>query len=303
MIRFACALAAPMLLPLAASAEAGTDVSGFYAGTLGDDLKVTVSLRQSDNAVEGYYHYDKHGVDIRLEGAVSPDGEVSLVEFGPFEITAMWQGRFSDGAFAGWWRAVDGRHVDVMLAPVSLAAEPGEPVGRRVAFGAIKEDIPIHREPVPGGIATHLIPQLVEAGEIDPDNGDHTELVALAETDPAQLFLGERLDLDGDGTPELAVRASGETGACTTQNCGFWIFRQQDGGYVEILSDMVGYSGYTVLNQSHGGLLDLAVSQHYSAAETAYAIFRFDGAAYRQATCVLKTYEDETTFTYTEPCP
>lgn len=296
-------LALALLGPGIASARAGAGATGFYAGTLGGTLAVTLSLRQDGSDLAGYYHYDKYNVDIRLAGQVEDDGALTLFEYGYFEITGIWRGHVADGRFSGRWEsATSDRTMDFVLDAVARPGQAGEPTGAKVAFGAMEIDLPMETTRVPAGLAATLVKRLLEEGGLDAGNEYQREVVEVARTDPARLFSGELSDLDDDGTPELAVRIAEDGGACTAHNCPFWIFRRDGGAYAEILAGHMGYFGYAVLNQTTAGFRDIVLLQHSSAAETDYVVYRYDGGAYRQATCIAKIHRDEDHFSYKEPC-
>ena len=297
----------PILLVLATSvavAQPAADITGFYAGTLGKKLAVTLSLGQSGTAIAGYYHYDKNRVDIRLAGEMADDGTVTLSEYGYFKVTGTWSGTLADGALVGTWTSGDGkRHLNFSLGRVALKGTPGDPIGDKAAFGAVDAKLPFEPTAVPGDLAATLFAEMVDGEQIDTDpEGSQQEVLALAKSDPAQLFSGVLIDFNGDGTPELVVFPSEEKGACTYHNCPLWIFRKADGGYTRILEGYAGIFGFMPLNQSTSGFNDIALIGHASAAEHSYTIYTFDGTEYRETRCIMETALDEDHVTYKDSC-
>lgn len=289
-------------------AQAGDNISGFYSGVMGKNTAVTLSLRQSGANLDGYYHYDKNNVDIRMTGQIDSAGIVKMEELGYFEATGYWNGKIADGRFTGEWLSGDkARKLTFSLNTASKDSEPGQPMSGKVAFGAKRIDIPAHAVAVPRKIASRLFDKMIEWGEVDVENEYNRALLEKSKRNPSQLFVGEKIDLDNDGDHELVVYPSGEEGACTAHNCSIWLFRNNGGTYTEILQGQAGIAGYSALNSVTNGFFDIVLGQHSSAAETDYDVYRFDGTAYRLANCINSVAREnkrgEVVYAYKEhPC-
>ncbi len=143
---------------------------------------------------------------------------------------------------------------------------------------------------VPAALASALFEEVVKGGINSPE-----EIDALRKErgfNPARFFVAQRIDLDGDGRPELLVQSSRNEPLCPTPNCPAWVYRIEAERYVRLLSDVAGYiDGVTVLATSTKGLLDIRIQQHSSAAERDVVVYRFDGRAYRPSDCATDTYD------------
>ncbi|HQZ16346.1 MAG TPA: hypothetical protein PLD86_05650 [Vicinamibacteria bacterium] len=160
---------------------------------------------------------------------------------------------------------------------------------------------------VPVALAGVLFEEVVKDGINSPE-----EIEALRKErgfNPARFFVGERVDLDGDGKRELLVQSSRNEPLCPTPNCPAWVYRVEGESYVRLLSDVAGYiDGVTVLATRTKGLLDIRIQQHSSAAERDVVVYRFDGQAYRPSDCTTDTYDVtdrgvEKVKTVARPCP
>ena len=160
---------------------------------------------------------------------------------------------------------------------------------------------------VPAALASTLFEEVVKSGINSPE-----EIDALRKErgfNPGRFFIAERVDLDGDGRPELLIQSSRNEPLCPTPNCPAWAYRIDGERYVRLLSDLAGYiDGVTVLATSTKGMLDLKVQQHSSASERDVVVYRFDGQAYQPSDCTTDTYAVtdkgvEKVKTVARPCP
>lgn len=114
--QWVCFFAAAVLAfgAAAARAEWFGSASGCYAGTIGDDLAVTMTLNGPDEPVAGEYRYVKHGQPIWLE-RVEPRGEALVLEErgdrgGKEGVVGRFKGQFdADGNYAGVWQSAEGK--------------------------------------------------------------------------------------------------------------------------------------------------------------------------------------------------
>ncbi len=160
---------------------------------------------------------------------------------------------------------------------------------------------------VPPALAATLFEEVVKNGINSAE-----EIDALRKErgfNPGRFFVAERVDLDGDGKPELLIQSSRNEPLCPTPNCPAWAYRIDGERYVRLLSDVAGYiDGVTVLPTSTKGMLDLKLQQHSSASERDVVVYRFDGQAYKAADCTTDTYAVtdkgvEKVKTVARPCP
>ena len=49
-----------LFLSVIIPAQSSNDLTGFYSGKLGKNLAITISLKQTGNEINGYYHYNKN---------------------------------------------------------------------------------------------------------------------------------------------------------------------------------------------------------------------------------------------------
>jgi hypothetical protein len=160
---------------------------------------------------------------------------------------------------------------------------------------------------VPPALAATLFEEVVKSGI-----NSAVEIDALRNErgfNPARFFVAERVDLDGDGRPELLVQSSRNEPLCPTPNCPAWAYRIEGERYVRLLSDVAGYiDGVRVLPTLTKGLKDIRIQQHSSAAERDVVVYRFDSRTYRPTDCTTDTYDVtdkgvEKVKTVARPCP
>lgn len=82
-----------------------------FKGTLGKGLRVVMRLDRAAQVVRGRYFYESKGIDIDIEGTVSPDGAVALDEAAaPSKKSGHFAGTIDDqGNFTGTWTDGKGR--------------------------------------------------------------------------------------------------------------------------------------------------------------------------------------------------
>lgn len=121
-----------------------------------------------------------------------------------------------------------------------------------------------------------LFQQLVADGEINRQN-----CVDTGETNPAKLLSTEKVDLNGDGVPEIKV--FGEQG-CAFQGArrGMqWLYRRSGGVYV-LLGSIPAAEDIELLNTSTNGYRDLSVIYPAGNNYPEFRVtFRFDGHRYQ----------------------
>ena len=118
----------------------------------------------------------------------------------------------------------------------------------------------------------------------------HFEAASGATIDPGAVAVS-LVDLDGDGTSEIIAYAN-TPAFCNAGGCAPRILRHESDGWKNILAEGVvrtraAPGNFTVINERHGGFLDLLVGSLY---------LIHDGTAYREDTGPEPTRLDETAF-------
>jgi hypothetical protein len=120
--------------------------------------------------------------------------------------------------------------------------------------------------------------------EFDNENTDCTQIVEV-----------HYVDLNKDRQAEILVRGKTTRLCGGVGNCAFWIFQKTRHGYRELLAatDYVDRSeiGEQLLNTRTKGYSDLLLKGHFTAAETGFYFYKFDGSRYRQAKCRYEVHE------------
>jgi hypothetical protein len=81
----------------------------FYAGTIGSDLKIHMTLEFRGDEVNGHYYYDRYKINIPLQGSRDLR-DLTLNEYDPSgKMTGMFKGKiYSREGFGGTWSRPDG---------------------------------------------------------------------------------------------------------------------------------------------------------------------------------------------------
>jgi hypothetical protein len=91
-----------------------------------------------------------------------------------------------------------------------------------------------------------------------------------------------KLDLNGDGSPELEIR--GINVICGANNCPAWIYRRAGNRYERLLSTNYVQTIEVQSGVSHG-YRDIMTARHGSAWDSDLSLFQFDGHEYRRVRC------------------
>jgi hypothetical protein len=91
-------------------------------------------------------------------------------------------------------------------------------------------------------------------------------------------------NLNGKGKQEILAQAFDNFLCSPTGNCEAWIFRRDADGYSVILKRGA-VQAFTIQPTVSHGFHDIVLGQHGSATEQGLRLFRFDGSAYRLASC------------------
>jgi hypothetical protein len=102
----------------------------------------------------------------------------------------------------------------------------------------------------------------------------------------------ETVDLNSDGKREFLARGKDFPLCSPVGNCGFWIFEKKGSRFRKLFSssDYVDISalGEQVLRTRTKGYADLLLRGHFSAAETGYYTYKFNGRRYVESRCRYK---------------
>ncbi|MBI5729857.1 MAG: hypothetical protein HY963_01850 [Ignavibacteriales bacterium] len=271
-------------------AQNNKNVTGFYSGNINKNLAITLTLKQSGNEVKGYYHYNKNKINIRLHGKIYDSGNIELEEYGFFEITGYWHVKLNGDQFAGTWISGDKkRNLPFSCTKILMTSSPGEPMSSNIAFGEKEVAVLKNTATVPRKLAEKLFNQMIEEGQIDLENEYTKDVVKKGKKNPSVLFIGESVDLNNDQEPELVVFPSRLEGACTSQNCPFWIFKKNRDNYQQILYGNAGIFGHRILDVKGNNSYDVALIEHSSTVEHEYNVYRFNGSEYKLFKCITQT--------------
>lgn len=93
-----------------------------------------------------------------------------------------------------------------------------------------------------------------------------------------------RVDLNGDGQPELIVDLSYL--GCGVSNCPFYIYRKSENKYDLLLEGSS--TSHLVLKTKTNGYNDFLRQAHYSASDTGVIIYKFKSGRYKAQTCWIR---------------
>lgn len=114
-------------------------------------------------------------------------------------------------------------------------------------------------------------------------------------TEALELF---RSDLNRDGNDEILLRGKIIPLCGGVGNCQFWVFEQKGYRYKLLLSssDYVDRSemGQQIRRSRTKGYSDLVLKGHFSASDTSFTTYKFDGRKYRESRCLYETYRYNT---------
>lgn len=111
----------------------------------------------------------------------------------------------------------------------------------------------------------------------------------------------EKVDLNGDRRDEFIVWGRSAPELCGgTGNCAIWIFEKKNGGY-KLLLQSVAYNDATKWFEAKraktNGYRNILLKSHFTAAETTYVFYKFNGTKYVEDKCLMYryfSYEDKT---------
>lgn len=105
------------------------------------------------------------------------------------------------------------------------------------------------------------------------------------------------IDLNRDGDPEFFVRGKNVPLCGGTGNCLFWIFEKKNSRMAVLLagSDFVEMEelGEQVQRSRTNGYSDILLNGHFTAVETGYYTYKFDGKRYVESRCMYEIPDND----------
>jgi hypothetical protein len=111
--------------------------------------------------------------------------------------------------------------------------------------------------------------------------------------DCKDMFEITYVDLDRDGKKEILVRSRNAQFCGAVGNCAFWILEKSRNG-LRILLHGTDYSDVTkmgsqILRTRTNGYSDILLKGHFSASDTSYSTYKFNGKKYVETKCLYET--------------
>lgn len=95
----------------------------------------------------------------------------------------------------------------------------------------------------------------------------------------------KRVDLNNDGNKEILVRGKNGNLCSAVGNCQFWIYEKKAGKYKKLLHETdyndVSNLGKQILKTKTNGYSDILLKGHFTAADTTYRFYKFNGKKYK----------------------
>ena len=111
-------------------------------------------------------------------------------------------------------------------------------------------------------------------------------------TNCSEMLEVYRVDLNRDGKKEILVRGKNFQVCGAVGNCGFWVFERAGSSFKKLLSssDYVDISdlGEQIQKSRTKGYADLLLKGHFSAAETGFYTYKFNGRRYVESRCMYE---------------
>jgi hypothetical protein len=106
------------------------------------------------------------------------------------------------------------------------------------------------------------------------------------------IFEVKHFDLNADGHDEILLRAKIGSFCGAVGNCDLWVFENARGPlHLLLLGDHLDDETIrgAIRQRKTNGYRDLVLATHISAAETAFATYKFDGTKYVHVNCRMRT--------------
>lgn len=108
----------------------------------------------------------------------------------------------------------------------------------------------------------------------------------------SDMFEILNFDLNKDGNKEIILRGKSSDLCGAVGNCGFWIFEKKGKRYRKILSasDYVDITemGEQITRRKTKGYFDILLKGHWSASDTGYYTYKFNGQKYTKNKCLVE---------------
>ena len=128
--------------------------------------------------------------------------------------------------------------------------------------------------------------------ELKHDEGFKDRLYQTGVMNCSDMVEIEKVDLNFDGSAEFLVRGKGPYLCSAVGNCGFWIFEETKSRPRTLLSASdnsdISQPGDQVSRARTRGYSDILLKGHFSAAETGYYTYKFDGQKYVESRCMYE---------------
>jgi len=101
------------------------------------------------------------------------------------------------------------------------------------------------------------------------------------------------IDLNQDNKKEILIRGKNFNLCSAVGNCAFWIYEKKNGKFNELLYSTdyidVTESPNQVKKTKTNNYFDILLKSHWSAADTEYSTYKFNGKKYKENKCLVET--------------
>jgi hypothetical protein len=178
-----------------------------------------------------------------------------------------------------------------VAAGIALAVPPLQAQPTTSASPTVVRSLPPEPNPNPAleaALREVLFPVRIDDGQgHGPDPGSaegewvkRNKIQAECERMPAHRYTWDRVDLNGDGTPEVIAQVVGPM-FCGTGGCPLLIFREPSPGRLELVTQMSLFKDpLIVAERRHNGWKELITRVRVDAGTSYYAALPYDGRTY-----------------------
>jgi hypothetical protein len=111
--------------------------------------------------------------------------------------------------------------------------------------------------------------------------------------DCTEMLEMKEFDLNQDGQREFFLRGKNFNLCSPVGNCAFWIYEKKGRIYSKLL-DSTDFGEITEMGKQlrkgkTRGYFDVMLKGHFTAADTTYEFYKFDGTKYKQSKCLVET--------------
>jgi hypothetical protein len=111
--------------------------------------------------------------------------------------------------------------------------------------------------------------------------------------DCALMLDVKELDLNRNGRKEILLRGNNSNLCSPVGNCGFWIYEKKGRKYRKLLASTdfweITAMGEQVKKSTTNGYFDILLKGHFTASDTTYDVYEFNGTKYKQSKCSVET--------------